>query len=162
MRKATSCFTLLAVLALLCSLPLAAWAGGSPEDAVNTFFGSLKKGDMEGAAKVFSGAAMKTPPKEGSKKYKMMKLWGESYLGVETMKVDGDTAVGTLKMDGSKIAEVMMGPRKAMLAKITDPAEKATEVKRFKAAMESFSAKLSTLPVQLKKQGGVWKVQEIK
>lgn len=162
MHKVKSCFTLLAVLALVCSLPVAAWAGGSPQSTVDSFFSSLKKGDMEAAKKLFSGPTFKTVPQEGTKMYMMLKLWGEAYLGVETMTVKGDKASGTIKMDGKKIAVAMMASRQAMLAKIQDPAEKAKETERFKKAVESFGAKLSKMPIELIKKNGVWLVQEIK
>ena len=162
MNKAAVCIALLAALALVFALPVASLAGGGPEDAVADFFGALKKGDMAEARKHFSGEALKTPPQEGSRQYQMMKLWGEAYQGVEGIKVEGDKATGFAKMDGIKLATMMMGPRRAMIDKIEDPAQKDKELKAYDMGLKSFAAKLSKMPLTLVKEGGKWKVQEIK
>lgn len=67
---------------------------------------------------------------------------------------EGDKATGFAKMDGMKLATMMMAPRKAMIDQITDPAQKAKELERFNMGMKSFAAKLSKMPLTLEKEGG--------
>jgi hypothetical protein len=54
------------------------------------------------------------------------------------------------------------GPRRVMIDKISDPAQKAEELERFDARLKPFAAKMSKMPLTLVKEGGMWKVQEIK
>jgi hypothetical protein len=162
MQRMAGVVAVLAAWALIFSFGSAALAGGGPAGAADAFFGALKKGDMAEARKHFSGAALKAPPQEGSRQYRMMTLWGESYLGVEGLKVEGDKATGFAKLDGRKLAAAMMGPRRAMIDKIADPAQRAKELERFDAGLKSFAAKMSKMPLTLVKKDGKWLVQEIK
>ena len=129
----------------------------TPETAVKGLFAAAAKGDADGMKKYLTGKALKGMPKPGSKGYEMVKTFGAALKSVEDVKIKGDKATATVKLDADAMKKLIMKKAKAMIDKIKDPKMKAKMLEQIKKQ----AAKMSKFPVALVKEGGKWKVSKM-
>ena len=141
-------------------------SGDSPEGAIKGLFAAMAKGDADGMKNYVSGKAAEKMPKKGSKDFAQMQKFGTALKAVREVKVVGDKATALAVIDMKKVVsaeefkklKTMVTFIKAMAAKTKDPAKK----KELEAKLKEFEKGEISLPINLAKQGGKWKIVDLK